>query len=92
MALQEGVQDYLVKNKFEQELFIRTIRHAIERKKLLQRLEGKSEERFQNLVEKNVDAMIVVDADGLIKFVNKATLDLFGKSLKIYSIHNLDLP
>jgi signal transduction histidine kinase len=38
-----------------------------------------SEARFRDVIERNADAIIVVDAAGLVRFANIATTRLFGK-------------
>lgn len=76
-ALSHGAQDYLVKGSINAELLVRSIRYAIERSHLLSRLEQSSEDRFLKIIDKNADAMAVVDKDGIVRFVNPAYQFLF---------------
>jgi signal transduction histidine kinase len=40
----------------------------------------RSEARFRNVIERNADAIVVVDETGLVRFVNGAATQLFGAS------------
>lgn len=84
-ALQKGAQDYLVKSHVNDDSLARSMRHAIERYNLLAKLRRKtkdleaSEERFRHITEQNVDAIAVVNNDGVVNFVNPAAESLFGR-------------
>ena len=39
-----------------------------------------SEERLRKIIETNADGMIVVDQKGIVRFVNQATVNLFGRN------------
>lgn len=80
-ALSHGAQDYLVKGSIDAQTLIRSIRHAIERSQLLTRLEQSSEDRFLKIIEKSADAMAVIDGEGVVRFVNPASLLLFETRL-----------
>lgn len=45
------------------------------------RLES-SEERFRNIIDKSADGIIVVDKDGVVRFMNQAVESLFGDKSK----------
>ncbi len=70
-AIQNGIQDYLVKDSCNGEVLGRTIRHAIERQRLAHELK-KSEARVRQIVEFINAGVIVVDKEGTVHFVNPA--------------------
>lgn len=84
-AVRKGAQDYLVKGQVDSNLLLRAVRYAIERRRMLAELEQgvrelqASETRFRNIIEKNVDGIIIVDREGVIRFVNPASESLFGR-------------
>jgi signal transduction histidine kinase len=53
-AVQMGAQDYLVKDKVESDLLIRSIRYAIERKR--------AEEEHQTLLEQRIRSLSIIEA------------------------------
>jgi len=76
-ALLEGAYDYLVKGHFDADILRRVIWHSIERKRTEAALQA-SEARFRKVVEKNADAMLVVNDQGVVRFANPAAQALFG--------------
>src|SRR5688500_14433398 len=38
-----------------------------------------TDERFQTIVQTTTDAIVIVDTDGMVRFVNRAAEDLFGR-------------
>ena len=78
-ALQQGAQDYLVKGQLDAHLLTRTILYALERQQLHQRLRD-SETRLRAIIEHNVDAMLVLDPKGVVRFANPAAGALFGQT------------
>ncbi|MCB0211030.1 MAG: response regulator [Anaerolineae bacterium] len=83
-AVKLGAQDYLVKGQVSDAVIVRTIRHAIERHHLLKDLEKQitallhSEVRFHKMIEHNADAIVIIDHNNTIRFVNPAAENLFG--------------
>jgi len=82
-ALQKGAQDYIVKANVTDDLLSHSLSYAIERHILLTELKQNtqalkaSEERFRCIAEHNVDAIVVVNCDGIAYFVNPAAELLF---------------
>jgi diguanylate cyclase (GGDEF)-like protein/PAS domain S-box-containing protein len=97
-AVQMGAQDYLMKSNLDSSLLVRSIRYAIERKKVDDKLK-RTEERFRLLIENAVDLIAILDIDGTMQYVSpshKRVLgyedqDLLGKKAFEF-IHPEDLP
>lgn len=70
-AIRLGAQDYLQKDDLSASRLRRSVHHALERSRLLQQV--------QELVTRNSDAMVVVDAEGIVRHVNPAAEALFGQ-------------
>jgi PAS domain S-box-containing protein len=84
-ALQAGAQDYVVKGELSGRELSRTVRYAIERHRMLARVQEQadeieaSERRLHTLLDGSVDGIIVIDQEGVIRFANPAAEALFGK-------------
>ena len=76
-AVKLGAQDFLVKGSYNSELFSKTIRFAIERKKIKENLE-EAQLRYQNIFTNSKDAIYVCDLEGKLINYNKATSNLTG--------------
>jgi len=80
-----GVYDCIARNEVNGIQLVRYISFAIERfrriKPLLQKIEQlKSvEETLRGIMEENTEPVVVVDANGIIRFVNQAAESLFGR-------------
>ncbi len=77
-AVQEGAQDFLVKGQVDGVLIVRAIHYALERHRLgaeseryLAQMQA-SEARFRAVIERNADAMVVVDTEGEVLLTNPA--------------------
>jgi PAS domain S-box-containing protein len=83
--VRRGVQEYLLKDEIAPRTLGRTIRHAIERSRILldrRRVEEAlrcSESNLRALIEATPQ-MILVHQDGLIQYANPASVDLLGVS------------
>lgn len=76
-AMQLGAQDYLAKNTLSHPLLLRAARYAIERKHVAtQQREG--EERYYALAETAGDAIITIDEQSRMLYVNAAAARIFG--------------
>lgn len=87
-AMHKGAQDYLVKGHIDSDQLRRAIHHAIERQRLLVALSEKtqklqtSECNFRQVIEKDVDAIVIVDQNRMVRFANHAAVELFKSSEK----------
>lgn len=85
-ALHLGAQDYLIKGTFDGEMIARSIHHAVERQRLRVELNSQYQElhvsrsRFRSLITDNADAIIVVDSEGVLRFINPAGEAMLGRS------------
>ncbi len=90
-AVQKGAQDYLVKDKVESNLLVRSVRYAIERKR--------AEEEHQKLIEQRVRALAIIEAqenerrrisreihDGLGQLLSAAKLNI-----GMIDLNNIDI-
>jgi PAS domain S-box-containing protein len=76
-ALRKGAQDYLIKDQIGNVLLARSIRYAIERKRIEVELAGEAE-RASMLFEDAPDASTLTDLQGTIIDGNRAAEKLFG--------------
>lgn len=77
-SLRRGAADYVIKTTRHIAKLPETIRRVLEQSRTEIALR-KSETRFRHLVENNIDAVLVVDRAGVIRFVNPAGCRLFGR-------------
>ncbi|MFC1491579.1 PAS domain S-box protein [Nitrospinota bacterium] len=84
-AVREGAQDFLLKGIAEGQLLHRYIRHAVDRHKMLVRLERQkrdledSESRLETIINTNADGLVVLGEDGFIQFMNPAAESIMGQ-------------
>lgn len=80
-VIDEGAQSYLVKSDLHPGEIKRAILFSIERYGLSRQLRA-SEKRFNEMVDKNVDGILIIGFDKILHYANKAALELLGKSLE----------
>jgi signal transduction histidine kinase len=75
LALREGAQDFIGKNEPPAVLLARIMPSALERHRAQEQ-----HRQIERLVAVHPDAVIVADANGVVRFVNAAATALFGKN------------
>jgi PAS domain S-box-containing protein len=78
-AVRCGASDLLDKTRLDRSILDRTIRLAVERARSLDAL-ARSEERFRALVEHGAEAVALVDAAGVFRYVSRAAARVVGTS------------
>lgn len=76
--IQNGAQDYFTKGKITADLLTRSIRYARDRYVFVKKIK-ETQEQFINLVENISDGILVIDEDGLIKYLNHSCEKIFSK-------------
>jgi PAS domain S-box-containing protein/putative nucleotidyltransferase with HDIG domain len=76
-AVRGGAQDYLVKGHADQQLIIRSIRYALERKKSAEDLRL-SEERFRSMIENSSDLIALIDREKRYSYVSPSYEKIIG--------------
>ena len=74
LVLREGAQDFLAKDEPPARFLVRSVLYALERHRAQEQ-----QQNVQMLVSVDPDAVIVVDLQGVVQFINQAGLDLFGQ-------------
>jgi signal transduction histidine kinase len=84
-AVQEGAQDYLVKNRMNSQALARVLRYAIERQHLqaeamryADALQA-SQAQLRRIIEESASGILIIDQEAIIRFANPAAATLFGR-------------
>ncbi|MBF0104250.1 MAG: response regulator [Deltaproteobacteria bacterium] len=91
-TLKLGAQDYLVKDSINTQLLKRAIDYACERKQLQMELSAAEEKKFKHIIDKNLDAMVVLNEGKKILFVNDAAERLFDETQTALLNQNFEYP
>ena len=97
-AIELGAHDYLSKDRIDSQSLNRSMRYALEKNMILSELQKKSRQlesseiRFRYLIENSSDSVLIIDEDGIVKFVNKSAGDLFGKKKEDFEGTTFDYP
>lgn len=89
-AVHLGAQDYLVKNTLESKSLARSIQYAVERFSLRRQLQvtadelARSEKKYLAMIKENSDALLIIDRDGFVRFMNPAAEQLLQVSAESY--------
>ncbi|MGV3772295.1 MAG: SpoIIE family protein phosphatase [Verrucomicrobiales bacterium] len=76
-AMHEGAQDTLVKNEITAQLLVRSVRYAIERKRVESALH-RAEEKYRSIYENTVEGIFQTTADGHYISANAALARIYG--------------
>jgi diguanylate cyclase (GGDEF)-like protein len=73
-----GAVDYLVKARLDRRELSRAVLYAVERRRMVE-ARARAEASLRHVVSSSADAMVVVDGEGVVRFVNPAAEGLFGR-------------
>ena len=97
-AVQAGAQEYLIKGTITGNGLVRAIIHAIDRQKMKETIEllastlQKSQEQLRRIVDGNADGIVIVNDEGIVKFVNIMAEKLFDKDRTEFIGENFGFP
>ncbi len=74
-ALEAGAQDFIGKDDPAVQLLARAVLFAVEKMKV-----QKYQHQIEELVNVDPDAVVVLDGDGMVQFINDAAEEMFGKT------------
>lgn len=80
-AVGEGAQDYLVKAEVDSRLLARSMKYAIERNLIEEKLR-KSEERYRIMVEKTQSGVFLINRYNKLNYVNQQMAEMLGYKVK----------
>ncbi len=78
-AIQFGAQDYFIKNTLSQEYLWRHIQQTVTQRATSWHIQA-LERQFNTIFQSSEDGLVVVNSDGLIRFLNPAAENLFQQS------------
>jgi PAS domain S-box-containing protein len=78
-AIQAGAEDYVVKGSADGAVLVRTLKNALHRNKIKADLRS-AQERFRTVVDSANDAILIVNDDNRITFLNPAAARLWERS------------
>ncbi len=90
-AVQQGVQDYLIKGQVDSQLLVRSVRYAVERRKAERNMRA-AEHRYRTIFDNSAVAIMLVDDGERLISWNRFTESLLGMShddLHLRSIRSL---
>lgn len=97
-SLQEGAQEYLVKESLNSEMLTRVLRYTIERHRAQQKLNACLQElsldeaRLNALIKRHTQGILVIDKAGRVRFANPVAEELLGYSQRDLQELRIDLP
>ena len=82
--LKSGATDYMLKDRLSKlpHVVLRALREAEEKlaRRRTEEMLSASEANFRNIIEKSAESIIVVNSEGIVRFVNPAAETLFGRT------------
>lgn len=78
-AMEAGAADYLIKGELNPYLLERSIRYAVQNRRILEALRRR-EERFRSLVQNSSDVIAVLKADAVIQYLSDSCERILGYS------------
>lgn len=97
-AVRLGAQDYLVKGEINENQLIQAIFHSIERKSMNKTIKDlasdlkNEQKKLQKIIELNADAILIINKEGRVKFVNPAAKQMFGREIEDFIDQNFGYP
>lgn len=84
-----GADDYLVRDQLDADRLMRAVQYAIELRRTRTELKRKRQElnasdmRFRNVIERNADAIIIVDRHGFVRYANPVAQQMFDREFLV---------
>ena len=87
----KGAQDYLIKSQVNGALLVRSLHYAVRRNRMEKELRS-SEANFRNVIVRNADGIIIVDRQGVVRFLNPAAETILDRQAEEIVGETLGLP